>query len=393
MVKNDRRKEIEDKIKSKLKDKVKEQLTGKYGDLDGIVDMQSYLKYVKLSKHPILNSKKYFVTSDGIEINLASWPHIIRKMINHLDDEEKEEVEELKTEYFKVNNQLTVYKRNAYGLKAGRKSKADIDNDITEMRKPELLEYFGRMFTVEEVTKIVNERWAVPVSKKEILEFRTKYNPQIKNLVEKHRESFDDIRLGVKKSRMEELSFLYGEQKQKYVDSKHREDYKLLLNTLEAFRKEAEGERLTIDGKLNLDYEVNINHHLNNQVFKTLNIKEIILAKVAAKMGVNPTKLIFSLNASYYKKQSNVLGDFNPDEVNDEKIYPSQMNYDFERIKKNQANRDEEIAEAVILEETRNTNSEEKGLSIREQMALRLKEKSNQIKREKEEVDKNDLNR
>ena len=48
-----------------------------------------------------------------------------------------------------------------------------------------------------------------------------------------------------------------------------------------------------------------------------------------------------------------------------------------------------EIEEAVILEETNNKKSEEKGLSIREQMLLKLKEKGNQIKRTKDEVEKN----
>jgi hypothetical protein len=390
----ERKKEAEAKIKERLKDKVKLELTSKYGDLDGIIDMESYINYVKLSKHAILNSKKYYVTSDGKEINIATWPHLIRKMISHLPPQEQEIIEELKSEYFKVNNKLTVLKRNAYGLKQGRKKNTEIGNDITEARMPELLEYFGRMFTVDEVAKIVNDRWAIPVKRHEIVDFRTKHNKQIKLLIEKHRESFDDIRLGVKKSRMEELSFLYSKQKEKYVLGQNREDYKLLLNTLEAFRKEAEGERLTIDGKLNLDYENNINHHLQNEVFKTLNLKEIILAKVAARMNVNPTKLIFSLNASYYKRQSNVLGDFNPEiNDNDNLIYPSQMNYDFERIKNNQKMRDDEIQEAVILEETRNTNSLSKGMSIREQMLLRLKEKNNQIKRSKEEIEKNVIKR
>ena len=207
------------------------------------------------------------------------------------------------------------------------------------------------MFTIDEVCKIVNERWAIPIDRKQIVEFRTKYNTQIKSLIERHKESYDDIRLGIKKSRMEELSFLYGRQKEKYINGMNRDDYKLLLQTLEQFRKESEGDRLTIDGKIDIDYEVNINHHLNQQVFKTLNLKEVILGKVAAKMGINPVKLIYSLNNSYYKKLSNVLGDFDPDQAEgSETIYPSQMNYDFERIRKYQAQRDQEVEDAVIIE-------------------------------------------
>ena len=246
------------------------------------------------------------------------------------------------------------------------------------------------MFTIDEITKIINERWAIPIGRDAVTKFRVKYNSEIKTLIEKHKESYDDIRLGIKKSRMEELSSLYNGQKEKHGTTKSREDLKILLQILEQFRKEAEGDRLTIDGKLDIDYEVNINHHLQQNVFKTLNLKEIILGKVAARMGVNPTKLIYSLNNSYYKKFSNVLGDFS-EEVADgtEIIYPSQMNYDFERIRKHQADRDMEVEEAVVLEEEQNTKSEERGLSIREQMMLKLKEKQNQIKRTTKEVETN----
>ena len=119
-----------------------------------------------------------------MEISLTLWPHQLRKEIAHLPEAERQEIEDLKQEYFNVNNKLTVLKRNAYGLKQGRAKGEDVQQSIAELRKSELLEYFGRMFTIDEVCKIVNERWAMPVDRKMIVEFRAKYNTRIKSLIE-----------------------------------------------------------------------------------------------------------------------------------------------------------------------------------------------------------------
>lgn len=376
----DRKRELEEKIKSKLKGDSKKELEKKYGSLDGVVNMKAFMDFMKLKDHPILNEKLVYITSDGIEVKLSNWPHRIRQMVVHLPAEERQIVEDLKQEYFTINNKLTVYKRNAYGLKQGRNSEKQYDM-ILERRSAEVIEFFGRMFTTSEVTKIINEEWATPIKKQDVVAFYAKHAPEIEKLITKHRNTHDEVRLGVKKSRMEEMASLFNAQKEKWRTTQNRDDLKLVLQILEMFRKEAEGDKLTINGKIDLEYEANINHHLNQQIFHTLNLKEVILAKVAARMQVNPMKLVYSLNNSYYKKYSNVLGDFDPDAVgeNNEMIYPSQFNYDFERIRKNQAERDKEIEDAVIVEEIKNENDIGKGLSIMEQLKLKMQEKQNQF--------------
>jgi predicted transcriptional regulator len=383
----DRKRELEEKIKRKLKGDSKKELEKKYGSLDGVVDMKAFMNYMKLKDHYILNEGLIWTTSDGQEIKLSNWPHRIRKMIEHLPKEEQAVIEEAKTQYFEVNNKLTVYKRNAYGLKQGRNSTRQYDI-ILERRSAEIIEFFGRMFTTSEVTKIINDEWATPVKKQDVVAFYAKHAPEIEKLITKHRNTHDEVRLGVKKSRMEEMAQLFNAQKEKWRTTQNRDDLKLVLQILEMFRKEAEGDKLTINGKIDLEYEANINHHLNQQIFHTLNLKEVILAKVAARMQVNPMKLVYSLNNSYYKKYSNVLGDFNPDEVGDnsEMIYPSQFNYDFERIRKNQAERDKEIEDAVVVEEIKNENDLHKGLSIMEQLKLKMQEKQNQFTNSKVRV-------
>jgi len=343
---------------------------------EGIVDIEAYENMLKLQDHPVIKNK-IRNTSDGTEINLGWMPHHLKKKIEHLPKAEQKIYEKLKQTFFNVNNQLTVYKRQAVGKKQGS-AKAGIpvgDDSLLETKKEELLEYFGRMFTIEDVLKIVNKEWAIQVGKGLLIQFKLKYGEEIKKRIESHQSSYHNLRLGIKKSRLEELSDIYKQTKENWNDSKKREDTKILLSVLEQLRKEAEGDRLTIDGKVDISYEQNINLHLMKEVFATTNLKEIILGRVAAKMNINPIKLIYSLNTSHYKAFSNVLGDFDPDN-GEETVYPSQMNYDFEKINKFYENREKQFEDAIILEDRKDNNDLDKAKSLKEKIAEKLKNKN-----------------
>lgn len=350
---------------------------------EGVKNKEVYYEWLKKSKNPILTTKKIYTCSDGTEINLAAFPHIIAKQMSHLPVKEQNKILTKKEIYFKVNNKATALKRKAFGLTQGRQPKGA---GILVSKKAELIEFFGRMFTVDEMLKHVNTEWGIPVKKQSIERFRRDYAVEIDKKIELFKASYSDIRLGIKRSRLEELVWLYGKQKDKYKDSLGREDYKLLLVTLESIRKEAEGDRLTIDGKVDVSYEANIQTHLREEVFKTLNIKEIILGRVAARMNISPVKLIYSLNQSFYKKFSNVLGDYDEEEGKEDSEYPSQMNYNFEKIERYHKLRDKEVEDAVIVEEEDNKKDSNKGQKDKETMLTKLKRKRQAIKQSKSEV-------
>lgn len=349
----------------------------------GVVDVEAYEETLKLSKHPILKNS-YYTTSEGVSLNIAMMVHVLRKKIEHLPQKEIDKIEKLKALYFKINNNLTIQKRKAFG----KKQNQDKGNDsLLEPRKEELLEYFGRMFTVEEVLKIVNMDWGIPMGKHSLYDFKLKYAEEIKKRVDNYQVSYHNIRLGIKKSRLEELATLYNGAKQVYEDNKKREDLRILIVLLEQLRKEAEGDRLTIDGKVDIKYEQNIQVHLMKEVFATTNLKEIILGRVAAKMGINPVKLIYALQNSYYKQYSNVLGDFDETEANGDLPYPSQLNYDFERIGKLFNLKDKLIEDAVIVEEQKDTKDLTKALSLKDKLAAKLKMKNQDIERFKTKLE------
>jgi hypothetical protein len=349
---------------------------------EGVIDDEAYLEYIKKARHPLLTTKKMYECSDGTEINLASFPHIITKKIKHLPVKEQNTILTKKDLYSKINNKATALKRKAFGSKQGR---VERHGGVLTTKREELIEYFGRMFTVDEMTKHINSEWGIPVKRGTVEKFRKEHAVEIERKVEVFKSSYSDIRLGVKRSRIEELVWLYAKAKEKYKDTLGREDYKILLTTLESIRKEAEGDRLTIDGKVDVNYEANIHLHLREEVFKTLNLKEIILGRVAARMNVNPVKLIYSLNQSFYKKFSNVLGDY--DDENDGDItFPSQMNYNFEKIQKYHVHRDAEVQDAVVVEEEQNKKDVKKAQEKKETIADKIKRKREAMNKAKSDL-------
>lgn len=312
-----------------------------------IVDKKAYIKFKSLSKKSIVNEDREFEASDGSEINLAWLPHHLKRKISHLPETEQSDILQKKKEYFDVKNNMTVLKRKAYGLKQGTNT-----SSLLESRKEAIIELFGKLYSPEDIIKIMNEDWGFEFKSLPMLsKFRKKYKEEINEKIEKFKSEYSDIRLGVKRGRLEELTWMYKSQKDKYKDRQGNESYKLLLQTIESIRKEAEGERLTIDGKVDVKYEQGLQEHLNKEIFRTLNIKEIIIGRVAARMGISPTKLIYSLNKSYYSRYSNVLGDYDPEVENEDIVYPSERGYDFERIKKNQRDIRNEFEEAEVIEE------------------------------------------
>lgn len=357
---------------------------------EGVEDEEAYSEYLKLSRHPILTKKKEFEASDGTKINLAAFVHLITKRVEHLPVAEQNSVLTKKDLYTRVNNKLTAVKRKAFGQKQGGKNKEKGSSTLLGTRQTELIEYFGRMFSTDEVHKLVNKEWGLPVSIHEVKKFRAAHGQEIEKRIEVFKASYSDIRLGVKRSRLEELTYLYGRAKEKYLGSDAREDYKLLLSTLEHIRKESEGDRLTIEGKVDVSYEANMHAHLRSEVYKSLNLKEIILGRVAARMGISPVKLIYSLNNSFYNQFSNVTGEYDEEAVKGKEMtYPSQMNYDFERIKREAGKRDIEIEDAIIVEEKNSGKDAEKASSIKEAMLKKIKEKKERMEKMKADVETN----
>ena len=101
---------------------------------------------------------------------------------------------------------------------------------------------------------------------------------------------------------------------------------------------------------------------------KTINLKEVILGRVAARMGFDTKKLIAGLHNSYYAKFVNISGDFDP---NAEIEYPSLVNYDYKEIE--QRNNEIDDIQDITAEEV--TDDEKaKADAIREMFLTKIRE-------------------
>jgi hypothetical protein len=240
-----------------------------------------------------------------------------------------------------------------------------------ELRESEILYLFYKWHNIEEVHRIITMDWDI---KRVPVGYITKFFIKHKAVIDKERLKYQDdvmgVRMAHKRSRLDELSELYRSKKGEWAETKHRADYDALLKTIDQIRREVEGERLTINGEIKVQHEIELQNHINNNILRTLNINDIIIGRLCARLKVNPKYIIYRLHTSYYAKFTG----FSPVEnIEEEEItYPSQIVYDFDRLAKlNEVLEAEDIPYKEVEEPANST----KLLSIKDMMLKKLQER------------------
>ena len=225
-------------------------------------------------------------------------------------------------------------KRQAWGAVAWTLASKKIMGqvDVLEEYHDEVLELLGRMFSPEEVQRIIIEEHHIPCSLEAIVVFRKKYLQQVTAKIEQFKRDWSEIRLAHKKGRIEELVYLYTSVKNRFLATQGISDREYLLKVLESLRKETDGDLIKIEGNLDLNIESTVNIHLKNEVLGQLNLTQLILSRVASRMGQNPVRLVKKLVDSHYSRFNGMVGDV-VDAEYEELKYPSTQAYDFDNIK------------------------------------------------------------
>lgn len=300
---------------------------------EDVVNPKEYKKMLALEKHPILRNTIY-ISSEGDEINIAMLPHFLRKRIEHLAPKEQEDVLEMKRRYNQMRAKVSTAKSLAFGRAGcyGGRKKDGLEVYKLSPFEEDVIELLGRMFTIAEVVRIMGEDNGVVVTEDDVKGILRKHIVEIERKREEFRNRVTDVRLYNKRPRLEELAWMYSKMKARYVALNSIDAYNSMLRTLEQIRKEAEGDVININGVVDVNVEVTIQNHIQKEILKTINLKEIILGRVAARMNYDPKKLIAGLHNSYYAKFVDISGEFDPDaEMN----YPSSSAYDFVEIERN----------------------------------------------------------
>lgn len=294
-----------------------------------IKDHTAYLELQKVEQHPLLNHKKKFTASDGKEYNLGRVHTILQKDIAHLPIPEQKKIMKWKDMEYKVKMKRMSLIRQAYGKSENQK---DLSHPL-DIIKDELIELFGRMFSTGEVHKVILTKFKGKglsrITVDQVKHFRVKHLLTIQKKIEEFKREYTDMRLAIKRGRLEELVYIYNIRKRIYEGTQKGEDHKILLSTLEQIRKEAEGDTLRIEGEMNINTEVLIQQQVDREIMSSINLKEVVIARIAAKSGIPIKMFLGQLEKSWYNKAFNDAEEAEYEEIPN----PSNQSYDFDRIK------------------------------------------------------------
>ena len=295
-----------------------------------VVNVKEYRKYLMLLNHPTLKNTSY-TTSEGEVLNIGMLPHYLKKRIAHLSPKEQEDILKLKSRYNAMRAKVTTAKSLAYGHsgRLGGRRPEDLTSLIPSPFQADVIELLGRMFTVPEVVRIMGEENGIEVTEDDVKDVLKSHITEIERKREEFRTKVSDVRLYNKRARLEELTWMYSQMKLRYIALNNTDTYNSLLRTLEQIRKEAEGDVLNINGAVDVNVEVAVQEHIKKEIYSRVNLIEIILGRVAARMNYDPAKLIAGLHNSYYAKFVEISGDLDEDA---EMKYPSSSAYDFGKI-------------------------------------------------------------
>lgn len=272
------------------------------------------------------------------------------------------------------------------GIRAFKKKSRRASNTLTNVKqlnqmKPEVIHLFSKLYNTNEVWRILNHQMDIRITRDAVNKFRTEHSEEIRLAQEKYKETYDEVRLVHKRSRLEELLDLYNDRREIYLSTKYQNDYRLLLQTLEQIRKEVEGDRVHVDASL----QVKIEHTLTAQqeeVMKELPIKMMIVAMVAGRMNVNPTQIMSQLANSYYAKYTGMNGNmakFNSADI----TYPSSFIYNVNDMIGTIEKKVEDDTELAEFEEIEDKKEQELAL-FRAKALEKIKEEKKIISKRKD---------
>lgn len=335
-------------------------------------DQKLYVKWIVAERKEILNKGRFIEGSDGDIYNLGTFPGKLEGIVAHLPPDEQERILDLHREYLQHKGVANTFKREAFKITgADIKNRENYSNLLS--REREMIELFGRMFSPQEVHRMAVQEWKLPCSLKDVTKFRGDNLETITAKIEQFKKNFEDVRLAIKKGRIEELVWIYSRTKDSFMSTGHKGDRDFLIKILEQLRKETDGDTIKIEGNFNLKIEQNVLIHLQQDIIHTLNLSQLIISRVASRMRVSPMRMLTQLTDSIYSRFNGMVTE--QDETIDTEYtdmsYPSTKPYDFdyiskqykEEIQKDIENKDKELQTNKELQrEASNTGSKAKML-------------------------------
>lgn len=347
---------------------------------EDVVNIDAYKKYCLITQHEAFDNRMHLCSSDEeLIIDLMTpWNRILEK-IDHLEQFEKKQIKIKHSSISSARSRRTRLRDKAFGR---RNKRSDY---VLAPKTGELIELFGKYHTLDEVHEIVCSKWGYDVSKQVVADFRRRFMPKIEERQKHFLKDYSDVRLTHKKSRLLELSELYMDRKRIYQRTKNKEDYKLLLATLRQLNQEVEGDKLIVEGNIQVDIQHTVNLQIQREIMQKTNILDIVLSRIAARNNINPVYLLTKLHKSLYAKYSGFGETFERADEADEVHYPSMLVYNFDRIQ-SQAQEYQENETKLKQFEQEDPVKKKQGSNWKAKMKQKIAKRTTNLKNNREDI-------
>ena len=351
-----------------------------------VVDEQAFDSFLFLSNSWKNNSYRFYKCEfkKDLVIDLAQVPSVVEEICakNKIPEKEKEIILKLNSELYLLVKKSIIQKKKAFGEESVVLRDGIFVADNLAAVTPMIIELAGRYYSPEEIHQTLCQDMEITnVALYNVKQVVKDNIAKIKELREKFKESYSDVRLSFKRSRLDELNYIYNRRKQIYNDSNAREDEKQLIQILDTIKKEVQGD-LTIN--MNIQVEDQANLIVKNEILKELNISMLILSRIAGRINKNPLLLLSRLANSKYSQFSGYSErGLSPTNMQDEIFYPSGIIYNWQNIEDANAEILKEEEEKSQLPELKNSD---KILSLKNKLLEKLNLSKEPLEKSKEEI-------
>lgn len=352
----------------------------------GVINIEDYNNYLVFSDKWKNHIQRFYKTKDKKEIDLAQSPDKVQEIIKplKLPKNEVELITKINNEIYFLVQKATLFKKRAFGSNVVNLTEQGFVPDELSGCSPMIIELAGRFYKAEEIHQVLCEDMEITsVTISQIKNVIKENITKIKELQENFKKDYSDVRLGYKRSRLEELQYIYNNRKSIYAKSQNREDEKQLISIMENIKREIQGD-LVINGTLNLQIEEKANDYIQREMLKSMNISMFILARIAGKMNINPLMILSRLAHSRYAQFTGFSEDgLSPTAISDEISYASSITYNWGKI---------ESQNAIILEENEKMaelpklTSGKRVLSLKEKLLETLQKAKEPLNKGKENI-------
>jgi len=253
-----------------------------------------------------------------------------------------------------------------------------------------LLELFGRWFTPAQVHKELIEK-GIETKFKDVELFYRQNIEKIRESRNTLSENYDDLPIGIKRSRLEKLNHLLDYWYNEFDNCKHNKKLQLDISKeigriLEQARKEVEGEelKLTINGRIDIEATINVAMK-NSVIMQDLTVIQMVVSRVCQRTGIPYNKMVHRLANSYYSRYAGLR---KSDSLNEKPVYPSTINYDIidMRPKYDEWMRQQQAEDAIYVELEPSRQEKEKSNEFRNQLLNRLNVSRDRVERIENEL-------